>query len=103
MIIGERLRVVRKRKNLSQADIEKKTGLLRCYISRVENGYTVPAVENLEKLAGANGSPTLSPVLWPPLRLDTGSDAERERKPCTQTCGRRSKKWRPEFLDLVAL
>ncbi len=38
---------------MSQGDIEKKTGLLRCYISRVENGHTVPAIETLEKLARA--------------------------------------------------
>ena len=53
MIIGERLRSLREMKNLSQGDIEKRTGLLRCYISRVENGHTVPAVETLEKLARA--------------------------------------------------
>src|SRR6516165_6917539 len=53
MIIGERLRSLREEKNLSQGDIEKRTGLLRCYISRVENGHTVPAVETLEKLARA--------------------------------------------------
>src|SRR5882724_6494096 len=53
MIIGERLRALRETKNLSQGDIEKRTGLLRCYISRVENGHTVPAVETLEKLARA--------------------------------------------------
>jgi transcriptional regulator with XRE-family HTH domain len=40
-------------KKLSQGDIEKRTGLLRCYVSRVENGHTVPAVETLEKLARA--------------------------------------------------
>ena len=53
MIIGERLRVLREEKKLSQGDIEKKTGLLRCYISRVENGHTVPAVETMEKFARA--------------------------------------------------
>lgn len=53
MIIGDRLRALREDKNLSQGDIEKRTGLLRCYISRVENGHTVPAVETLEKLARA--------------------------------------------------
>src|ERR1700679_2700632 len=53
MIIGERLRALREEKNLSQGDIEKRTGLLRCYISRVENGHTVPAVETLEKFARA--------------------------------------------------
>ncbi len=53
MIIGERLRALRETKKLSQGDIEKRTGLLRCYISRVENGHTVPAVETLEKFARA--------------------------------------------------
>ena len=53
MIIGDRLRELREEKKLSQGDIEKRTGLLRCYISRVENGHTVPAIETLEKLARA--------------------------------------------------
>lgn len=53
MIIGERLRELREQKNLSQGDIEKRSGLLRCYVSRLENGHTVPAVETLEKLARA--------------------------------------------------
>jgi transcriptional regulator with XRE-family HTH domain len=53
MILGERLRTVREQKELSQGDVEKRSGLLRCYISRVENGHTVPAVETLEKLARA--------------------------------------------------
>ena len=53
MIIGDRLRELREAKDFSQGDIEKRTGLLRCYISRVENGHTVPAVNTLEKLARA--------------------------------------------------
>src|SRR6266571_1216216 len=53
MIIGDRLRALREEKQLSQGDIEKRTGLLRCYISRVENGHTVPAIETLEKMARA--------------------------------------------------
>ena len=53
MVIGDRLRALREEKKLSQGDIEKKTGLLRCYVSRVENGHTVPAVETLEKFARA--------------------------------------------------
>ena len=53
VVIGERLRVLREEKKLSQGDIEKKTGLLRCYVSRVEHGHTVPAVETLEKFARA--------------------------------------------------
>lgn len=53
MIIGDRLRALREQKNFSQGKIEKRTGLLRCYISRVENGHMVPAVETLEKFARA--------------------------------------------------
>lgn len=52
MIIGDRLRAMREAKQLSQGDIEKRTGLL-CYISRVENGHTVPSLETLQKLARA--------------------------------------------------
>jgi len=53
MMIGERLKAIREQKKLSQGDIEKRTGLLRPHISRVENGHTVPAIETLEKLARA--------------------------------------------------
>jgi transcriptional regulator with XRE-family HTH domain len=53
MVIGDRLRELREQKKFSQGDIEKRTGLLRCYVSRVENGHTVPAVETLEKFARA--------------------------------------------------
>lgn len=53
MIIGDRLCNIRKERKLSQGDIESKTGLLRCYISRVENGHTVPSLETLEKFARA--------------------------------------------------
>ena len=53
MIIGDRLRGLREHKKLSQGDVEERTGLLRCYISRVENGHTVPSVETLEKFARA--------------------------------------------------
>jgi transcriptional regulator with XRE-family HTH domain len=52
-MIGERIRYIRTQKKLSQTDIEHKTGLLRCYISRVENGHTTPSVETLEKFARA--------------------------------------------------
>jgi transcriptional regulator with XRE-family HTH domain len=53
MEIGDRLRALREEKKLSQGDVEKRTGLLRCYISRVENGHTVPSIETVEKLARA--------------------------------------------------
>lgn len=51
--ISDRLRSVREQKKMSQGDIEARTGLLRCYVSRVENGHTVPSIETLEKLARA--------------------------------------------------
>ena len=53
MLIGERLRTIREEKKFSQGEIEKRSGLLRCYISRVENGHTVPSVETLEKWSRA--------------------------------------------------
>jgi len=53
VIIGDRLRALREERQLSQGDIEKRTGLVRCYISRVENGHTVPAIETLKKMARA--------------------------------------------------
>jgi transcriptional regulator with XRE-family HTH domain len=53
LIIGERLKDLREEKGFTQGEIEKRTGLLRCYISRVENGHTVPAVPTLEKMARA--------------------------------------------------
>ena len=53
MVIGDRLKTLREAKNFSQGEIERRTGLLRCYISRVENGHTVPNVDTLEKMARA--------------------------------------------------
>jgi transcriptional regulator with XRE-family HTH domain len=57
MVIGDRSKVLRESKKMSQGDVEKRTGLLRCYISRVENGHTVPAIETLEKMARTLRSP----------------------------------------------
>jgi transcriptional regulator with XRE-family HTH domain len=53
MKIGSTIRGYRLEKGLSQGDIEKRTGLLRCYLSRVENGHTVPSLETLTKIAQA--------------------------------------------------
>jgi transcriptional regulator with XRE-family HTH domain len=57
MTIGTRIRELRAQKGLSQGDVEKATGLLRCYTSRVENGHTVPSLETLERFAAALGVP----------------------------------------------
>ena len=53
MVISDRLRAIGEQKDLSQGDIEQRTSLKRCYVSRVENGHTVPSIETLEKLARA--------------------------------------------------
>jgi len=53
MVISDRLKTIREQKDLSQGDIEERTGLKRCYVSRVENGHTIPSIETLEKLACA--------------------------------------------------
>ncbi|HEX5235407.1 MAG TPA: helix-turn-helix transcriptional regulator [Silvibacterium sp.] len=53
MQIGVMIRGYRLQKGMSQGDIEKRTGLLRCYLSRVENGHTVPSLDTLTKIAHA--------------------------------------------------
>jgi transcriptional regulator with XRE-family HTH domain len=74
MDVGNRLKQYRELKGLSQGEIEGRTGLLRCYISRVENGHTVPSVETLEKFARALDMP-LYQLLYererPPKSLKT--------------------------------
>lgn len=57
MNIGETIRNFRLQKGMSQGDIEKRTGLLRCYLSRVENGHTIPSLDTLAKIAGAMDVP----------------------------------------------
>src|SRR5690348_1450477 len=82
MLIGQRIRELREAKKLSQGDLEKRTGLLRCYTSRVENGHTVPSLETLEKFAGALGVPLYQLFhdgKRPPERLKlAGQDGSRE-------------------------
>jgi transcriptional regulator with XRE-family HTH domain len=75
MEIGRRLFELREAKGLSQGDIEEKSGLLRCYISRVENGHTVPALETLEKLARALDMP-LYALLYDGTELPRAQEAE---------------------------
>jgi transcriptional regulator with XRE-family HTH domain len=81
MLIGQRLRQLREEKGLSQGDIERASGLLRCYISRVEHGHTVPSLETLERFAGAldvpfyrffytGEDPPTTPYLTPRLSLE---------------------------------
>src|SRR5260370_41888138 len=53
--IGETIRAIRMEKGMSQGHVEKATGLLRCYISRIENRHTTPSLEVLQKFATATG------------------------------------------------
>ena len=57
MNIGDTIRSFRLQRGMSQGDIEKRTGLLRCYLSRVENGHTIPSLDTLAKIAGAMDLP----------------------------------------------
>jgi transcriptional regulator with XRE-family HTH domain len=63
VLIGEVLKEVRKGKKMSQGDIENRTGLIRAYVSRVENGHTIPNLFTLEKFARALDVP-----LWQIIR-----------------------------------
>jgi transcriptional regulator with XRE-family HTH domain len=51
MAIGQKLRQLREARKLSQSDIQKRVGLLRNYVSRIECGHIIPGVETLEKYA----------------------------------------------------
>lgn len=115
MDIGSRLRSVRKEKNLSQGEIQQRTGLLRCYISRVENGHTVPAIRTLEKMARALDLP-LYQLMYdgeepPALRSDgrvartdewgyAGKDARFLNKLC-QSLAKMSERDRKVLLNLA--
>ena len=81
MTIGERLRTLRKARGLSQAEVEKRTGLMWCYVSRLENGHVTPGLQTLEKLANALEVP-LYQILYesaeakPPTRAQTARPGE---------------------------
>ena len=83
MDIGRRISSLREDKGLSQGDIEKRTGLLRCYVSRVENGHTVPAIETLEKFARALEVPLYQLVY----------DGQEPPKLPTKTNGHKAPEW----------
>jgi len=57
LIIGDRLRALRECKNLSRGQIERQTGLLSGFVSRLEHGDAVPSVEALKKIAQALAVP----------------------------------------------
>ena len=70
--IGITIRSFRLQRGMSQGDIEKRTGLLRCYLSRVENGHTVPSLDTLQKIAGAMDMPLSHFFADDPVKEVTG-------------------------------
>ncbi len=78
MNIGETIRNFRLNKGMSQGDIEKRTGLLRCYLSRVENGHTIPSLDTLAKIASAMEVPLAQ------FFADAGNDNGQPGKPVPQ-------------------
>ena len=115
MMVGERIRTIRGAKKLTQGDIEHRTGLLRCYTSRIENGHTVPSLETLEKFARAlkvplyqlfyEGEAPKAPRL-PRPRIDenlwgsTGKDSRMLRQFC-RALGRMTERRRRHLFTLA--
>jgi transcriptional regulator with XRE-family HTH domain len=81
MVIGDKLKSLRAQKKLSQGDVEKRIGLLRYYISRVENGHTVPSIDTLERMAQA--------LQVPMYRLFTDDDRVKNPNFATESIPRR--------------
>ena len=81
MLIGQKLREIREAKKMSQMEIAEATGLVQPYVSRVENGHTIPGVETLEKWASALKIP-LYQILYdgeePPKPLKLSGNHNRE-------------------------
>jgi transcriptional regulator with XRE-family HTH domain len=113
MVIGDKLKELRETKKLSQGDIEKRTGLLRCYISRVENGHTVPSVDTLEKMARAleipmyrlfTDDPHVKKPNIPISKIDTARTAKQDAKlrPFTKALSRMNDKDRGLLLHMAS-
>jgi len=80
MLIGERIRAIRETKKLSQGDVEKRSGLLRVYVSRVENGHVAPSLETLEKFAHALEVPLYQLIYEEEGRLEVPDFLKRKRQ-----------------------
>ena len=96
MLIGQKLREIREAKKASQVEIAEATGLVQPYVSRVENGHTVPGVETLEKWASALKIP-LYQILY---------DGEEPPKPLKLSGNHHSELWgnsRRQLHDLKRL
>ena len=54
-VFGERLRELRLKRKLTQADVAERSGLLQHHISQLENGVGMPTLATILKLAAAIG------------------------------------------------
>lgn len=84
--VAKRIRHFREEEGLSQRDIERATGMKAAYVSRVENGHTVPSLETLERFAAAFGVPLYQLFLYP-------SDLKPEESPVTQTVDKKTERF----------
>lgn len=57
MLIGSRIREIRKAQGLTQREVAERGGMLPAYVSRVEHNHSTPSVESLETFARALGVP----------------------------------------------
>jgi transcriptional regulator with XRE-family HTH domain len=89
MVISDRLRAIREQKDPSQGDIEQRTGLERCYVSRVENGHTVPSIETLEKLARVSALPRINRASRRCERGESQTTFSARTRPRQQPCSGR--------------
>lgn len=56
MVIGESIKELRARQNLTQAELATKTGISRSYLADVERGRYNPSLDTLSKIADALGT-----------------------------------------------
>jgi len=102
MVIGARLRQLREQKGLTQADIEEKTGLMTCYISRVENGHKMPSIATLERFAGALDIP-LHQLFWEGEKVASPPNLSTNAKTAVPGLAAEPRKMSPEDAFILKL
>ena len=104
MNLGESIRKIRQARGISQGEMQKRTGILRSYLSRVENGHTVPSFATLQRLAGAMGvtlSDFFSPEGAPPLSSGSGDSGGEYLRELKNLLPQLSAEQRQQLLDTV--
>ena len=57
-MLGDQIRSIRKRQEITLKELAEKTGLSIGYISQIERNLTDPSLSTLRKISGALGVPT---------------------------------------------